>query len=354
MGNRSGIEWTEATWNPVVGCSPVSEGCRNCYAAKEAVRLAGNPNEKISSMYAGTSEMRGAGEKRRAVFTGRVNLVPDRLEQPLRWRKPRKVFVNSMSDLFHVDIPQDYVRRVFEVMLEVDRHIYQVLTKRPARALRFVRENADLFPGGIVPAHIWLGTSVEDQDAADERIPHLLRTPAACRFLSCEPLLGPLSFRWTPYSHEATGETYREYLERNGSIDQYEALRKLDWVIVGGESGPRARPMHPDWARTIRDECQAAGVPFFFKQWGGWKPIDHMPEPEYDALYGPPPENDPEGHRHCRVPAVQLQYDGAEGFHVCEEGRGSMLMFRVGKKAAGRLLDGREWSEYPGRARDPG
>lgn len=330
----SKIEWTDATWNPVVGCSPVSEGCRNCYAAKEAIRLGGNPNEKISTMYAGTSEMRGAGSKRRAVFTGRVNLVPDRLDQPLRWRKPRRVFVNSMSDLFHESVPFEFIDRVFAVMALCPQHTFQVLTKRPERMAeylnkagavrsicvaadevigsllppvgdrdefdpsvvrewkswyrqfggadhvkrltawtqgggaaeeKFIREGGGLYPSWInwpLP-NVQLGTSVEDQAAADERIPHLLRTPAAVRFLSCEPLLGPVDIDRAMY-----GDAYRYGMNHFGHTDGfgYEAL--IHWVIVGGESGPGARPCDVAWIRSIKDQCQAAGVPVFVKQLG--------------------------------------------------------------------------------------
>src|SRR5690606_11200360 len=172
-----------------------------------------------------------------------VRIWPERLSQPLEERRPRMIFVNSMSDLFHADIPEDFIRRVFEVMLEGDWHIYQVLTKRPGRAARFFRRNADLFPNGIIPGHIWMGTSVENQRVA-YREAQPVAIPAEARFLSCEPLLGPLSLN----------------------------LDGIHWVIVGGESGPVRRPMDLDWARSIRDQCLAAGVPFFFKQVGGRTP----------------------------------------------------------------------------------
>lgn len=222
MGDGSAIEWTDATWNPIVGCEAVSPGCDHCYAATlVSTRLRNVP------VYAGLA----CDGK----FSGEIRLVPERLDQPLRWRKPRRIFVNSMSDLFHRDVPAEFIERVFDVMAEADHHSYQVLTKRPQRM-------ADLFfDGGYQLAHCeWLGTSIEN-DRYTFRADHLRRIPCAVRFLSCEPLLGPLA-----------------------SLD----LAGIDWVIVGGESGPGARPMHPEWVTEIRDRCVAAGVPFFFKQAG--------------------------------------------------------------------------------------
>ena len=234
MGEKTGIEWTDSTWNPATGCTQVTRGCDNCYALTLAHR-------RLSEAYLARVPANNIAENRTDPFA--VRLWPERLEQPRKWRSPRMVFVNSMSDLFHADIPDAFVRSVFEVMLEVDRHVYQVLTKRPSRAARFCRKNMDLFPNGVVPPHIWMGTSIEDQQV-DYRARHLRAVPAVVRFLSCEPLLGPLE------------------------ID----LEDIDWVIVGGESGPGFRPMNLEWARDIRDECQAFGVPFFFKQIGGFTP----------------------------------------------------------------------------------
>jgi len=231
MGQRTRIEWTNATWNPVTGCTRVSRGCDHCYAAVIAGR-------RLRPIYLSRQPTVDTPENRVDPFA--VRLWPERLEQPARWTEPCMVFVNSMSDLFHADIPEAFARQVFEVMLRIDRHVYQVLTKRPSRATRFWRRNADLFEGGPIPPHIWIGTSVENQDV-DYRIRHLRTVPAVIRFLSCEPLLGPL------------------HLQFHG----------IHWVIVGGESGPGHRPMDFEWARRIRDECLAAGVPFFFKQVGG-------------------------------------------------------------------------------------
>lgn len=233
MGQSSGIEWTDATWNPVTGCTRVSRGCDNCYAATLAERL-------LKNHYLSRDPVVATDISRRDPFA--VRLWPERLDDPRGWAAPRLVFVNSMSDLFHADVPNEFVREIFDTMLEVDRHTYQVLTKRPGRALRFFEHNSDLFAGSI-PGHIWIGTSVEDQDAAF-RVDQLRRIPADIRFLSCEPLLGPLT------------------------LD----LTDIHWVIAGGESGPVRRPVDPSWVRSIRDQCVRAHVPFFFKQWGGRTP----------------------------------------------------------------------------------
>jgi protein gp37 len=231
---RSGIEWTDVTWNPVTGCTRVSAGCDNCYAATLANRL-------LKDIYRRRLPVVDSDFTRKDLFA--VRLWPERLEEPLKWRKPMMVFVNSMSDLFHADIPEDFQRRVFEVMLEADSHIYQILTKRPARARRFWTRNNDLFQGGAIPPHIWLGTSVENQEV-DHRLRQLVDVPAHLRFLSCEPLIGPLEL----------------------------TLQGIHWVIVGGESGPVRRPMKYEWVAAIRDQCLEERVPFFFKQWGGRTP----------------------------------------------------------------------------------
>jgi len=234
MGDRSQIEWTDATWNPTTGCTPVSPGCDHCYAKTLAVG-------RLSDVYRRRLPVVQTLENEADPFA--VRLWPERLGQPASWRDPRMVFVNSMSDLFHVDVPGEFVRRIFEVMMKVDRHTYQVLTKRPARMANWVRANGDLFPGGVVPSHIWLGTSVEDQAVA-YRVEHLRSVLAEVRFLSCEPLIGALT------------------------LD----LRGVHWLIAGGESGIGYRAMDPEWPRRLRDDCVEAGVAFFFKQWGGRTP----------------------------------------------------------------------------------
>lgn len=215
MADNSAIEWTDATWNPVTGCTKITRGCDNCYAARFAERWRGVPGHPYEQGFD-------------------LREWPERLDQPARWKAPRMIFVNSMSDLFHVDVPEPFIRDVFDVMERADWHRYQVLTKRAER----VTELSDALPW---PSQVWMGVSVESQDYV-HRIDLLRETGAAVKFLSLEPLLGPLP-----------------------SLN----LDGIDWVIVGGESGPGARPMQPDWAREIRDQCIDAGVPFHFKQWGG-------------------------------------------------------------------------------------
>lgn len=215
MAQGSSIEWTEATWNPVTGCAKVSPGCRNCYAERMARRL------------------RAMGQRNYANGF-RVTLQEHMLDLPLRWRRARTIFVNSMSDLFHPEVPDEYIRRVFQVMGRASWHRFQVLTKRADRLERIGR-------GLPWSENVWMGVSVES-DRFRHRIDSLRGTGAAVKFLSLEPLLGPLR-----------------------DLD----LRNIDWVIVGGESGPGARPMDPEWVTDLRDQCLVAGVPFFFKQWGG-------------------------------------------------------------------------------------
>jgi len=259
------IEWTNETWNPVTGCSKVSAGCKHCYAERMSHRLKGRFGYPADDPF-------------------KVTLHPDRLNQPLKWKKPRQIFVCSMGDLFHEDVPFEYITRVFDTMVSWRRpswkareaedwenlidpgHTFQVLTKRPERIAPWIewvqRNQSDYDESGIRPkmttaegwpAHIWLGTSVENQATADERIPHLLKCPAAVRFLSCEPLLGPV-------------DLVQSVVKRRIGDPQ------PDWVICGAETGPGARPMNPDWARSIRDQCKAAGTPYFFKRMGSaWK-----------------------------------------------------------------------------------
>jgi protein gp37 len=221
--SKSSIEWTTDTWNPTTGCTHVSAGCDHCYAERLATRLqaTGAPKYRQGFRY---TEHAGA------------------LDLPRRWKGSRLIFVNSMSDLFHEDATQQFIGRVFATMMETPQHTYQVLTKRPNKAAVWLRAICEKSSIDCLPSHIWLGTSVENIDVL-WRIEHLRGVPAAVRFLSCEPLLGPL-----------------------GTVD----LAGIDWVIAGGESGPGARPMHLDWARELRDRCLHAGVAFFLKQLGGW------------------------------------------------------------------------------------
>jgi protein gp37 len=296
MGDRSKIEWTDSTWNPVTGCTKVSAGCTHCYAE----RLVG----RFDALHGFVP------------FTT-VECHPDRLEQPLHWRKPRRIFVVSMGDLFHEAVPVDFIDRIFDVMQQCPQHTFQILTKRPKRMIEMlfgeIRRNSLLETHGYQP-NIWLGVSVENQAAADERIPLLLQTPAAVRFVSYEPALGPVDLAgWIG----ATGGWCMEHDFDGGFCLETQCERnKIDWVICGGESGPKARPMHPDWARSVRDQCVSAGVPYFFKQWGQWVPmLGHL-----------------EG-----VPVHGQKFTHPDG----------TIMGRTGKNAAGRELDGREWSEFP-------
>lgn len=272
MADKSNIEWTDSTWNPVTGCSKVSQGCKNCYA------------ERIWPKVEAAERMRTHWEWQKwpkRAFTD-VRTHPFRLEAPLHWKKPRRIFVNSMSDLFHEDVPDDFIDRVFVVMALASQHHYQILTKRPHRMRDYcssvdtlgrvtslcakmvadglgsvsISNHADGL-SGLVLENVWLGVSVEDQATADERIPLLLQTPAAVRFLSCEPLLGTIDLTRVPMPD---GD------DLGNTLHNFGADCGIDWVIAGGESGPQARPSHPDWFRSLRDQCAKAGVPFFMKQ----------------------------------------------------------------------------------------
>lgn len=234
MSDRTAIEWTEATWNPVTGCDRVSEGCDHCYALTLAQRLkaAGNRRYQVD------------GDPRTSGPGFALTLHSDVLDLPLTWRRPVFVFVNSMSDLFHPKVPVGFIAKAFDTMADARQHTFQILTKRPGRMASVLRR---IQPEPL--PNVWLGTSIENQRWADTRIPRLAETPASIRFLSCEPLLGPIDLaQWL----------------RHGRV--------LGWVIAGGESGPCARPMEPSWVRHLRDQCLAAGVAFFFKQWGGRTP----------------------------------------------------------------------------------
>lgn len=222
MADGTAIEWTDATWNPVTGCTKISPGCDNCYAARFSERFRGVPGHPFETGFD-------------------LTLRPERLLQPFSWKRPRMIFVNSMSDLFHKEIPREHVAAVFETMEKADWHVYQVLTKRSSLLQKFVSSR---YRGCAAPAHIWFGVSVENEQATS-RIAHLQKANAAIRFLSIEPLISSV-----------------------GKL----CLDNIHWVIVGGESGYRARPMKPEWAIDIRNQCVKARVPFFFKQWGGRSP----------------------------------------------------------------------------------
>lgn len=263
MSAISSIEWTDRTWNPVRGCSVVSPGCVNCYAMKFAHRFSGD-----GKPYAGLTKQTKAGPQ----WNGRVQLVHAALVEPLSWRKPARVFVNSMSDLFHDAIPDSFILAVFVTMAKAHRHTFQVLTKRPARMQELLsqwrRDGVTLREGcGVVLPNVWLGVSCEDQQRADERIPALLQTPSAVRFISAEPLIGPLYGldQWL-----SGGADSRPFWTDRCPVDErgFALIHGLDWVIVGGESGTGARDCHVRWVRNIVEQCQRAAVPVFVKQLG--------------------------------------------------------------------------------------
>ena len=256
MSGKTKIEWADRTWNPVTGCTKVSEGCRNCYAERYAQRFWGE--RKFSE----------------------VQVHWHKLNEPMRWRAPARVFVNSMSDLFHEDVSDEFIHKVFRVMYDNPKHIFMILTKRPERMISRV----PVFP----VKNVWLGVSVENQVTAEERIPYLLHTPAAVRFVSVEPMLGPVALWGAKYDHP--------YGRKTESLTS--GLGGLDWVICGGESGPGARSMRSEWVKDLRDQCVCGVVPFFFKQWG--------------------------------------EYLHLEPGQVMDD-----------RKKASRLLDGREWNEFP-------
>lgn len=413
MAETSAIEWTDATWNPITGCTLVSEGCRHCYAAQlAATRLKNHPSRQ------GLARVNAAGE---AKFTGEVRFNDQWIADPLRWKRPRRIFVCAHGDLFHEDVPDEWIDRVFAVMALAPQHTFQVLTKRTERMQKYVlgidcdgarrfavadaaEQIANNFsiwdghgyrlwdgyagkawdmrvtrvlqnPPWPLP-NVWLGTSIEDQATADSRIPDLLDTPAALRFVSAEPLLGPVDLTHIqdgvdddfsdcgghPDPHypidsvgwgrtdALTGYYWSTTQTPDGVVDRaneqvviYQPT--IDWVICGGESGPHARPMHPDWARSLRDQCSAAGVPFFFKQWGEWVSIldREQNDPDWRLDYS---------QRYADTQKTQrwLNLNGGSGFH----GERFQVMARVGKKFSGNVLDGKIWNQMPTpRVQDP-
>jgi protein gp37 len=285
--NKTKIEWTEYSWNPVSGCTPISEGCQNCYAKRMSKRLAGRCGYPADDPF-------------------RVTLHLERLDEPLKWKKPRRVFVCSMGDLFHDDVPESWIFAAYTTIEKCPQHTFLLLTKRIHRAAEVFNK----FTGRSWPLpNVWLGVTAENQQRADERIPILLQIPAAVRFVSIEPMLGPVDFtNYLPYTYEMPDEW-------GNPTGDYYTQPGVDWVICGGETGPGARPMHPDWVRSLRDQCQAAGVPFFFKQHGEW-----LHETQGIDFH--------EGHKYYVWPDESMS-------------------FRVGKKAAGRILDGQIWDEMP-------
>lgn len=352
------IEWTEKTWNPTSGCDQVSPGCDNCYALTMAKRLKGMGQAKYQNDGNPTTSGPGFG----------LTVHPDTLTTPYQWRKPQRVFVNSMSDLFHARVPVDFITDVWATMQGTPQHTYQILTKRPERLARVLAKvHAALGLDAPLP-NVWLGTSVENQKYADQRIPHLLRAPAAVRFLSCEPLLGPVKI---PFFEEVDGCTCAGGApwphEPHCGLEPGPAWGELHWVIVGGESGPGARAMHPKWARDLRDQCNAAGVPYFFKQWGAWGPapfIVRVCDPAVgwqgteEELTAAKADSEARGATHVHT-GNWHEEDGERSYWLHEIGHKPWSLERValpdecaairrwGKKAAGRELDGRTWDEYP-------
>lgn len=287
--NKTSIEWTELTWNPVTGCTPISPGCAHCYAKRMAKRLAGRCGYPAAPNEFG------------------VTLHPDRLQEPLKWKHPCRVFVVSMGDLFHEDVPFEYIARVYGIMVLNRQHTFQVLTKRPYRVVDFIHWAKDRYEfARTPPPNIWLGVTAENQEQADKRIPVLLQIPAAVRFVSVEPMLERIDLTcWltaTTGQHWEEGHPESPYPERPGGYTEWWPC--LNWVICGGETGPAARVLHPDWVRALRDQCNAAIVPFFFKRWGD--------NPHPDAFINVPWTN------------AQVTLPGHGGF-----------------------LDGQRWQQYP-------
>ncbi len=321
MADRTHIEWTDATWNIITGCSVVSAGCKHCYAMKLAgTRLARHPSRE------GLTIDTAAGP----VWNGQVRFNGPWLTQPLAWSWPRRIFVCAHGDLFHEAVPDEWIDQVFAVMTLAPQHTFQVLTKRAGRMQQYLSDE-NVWPRIEVAArriwrelygqqiagkvligplpNVWLGVSVEDQEAADARIPDLLSTPAAVRWISAEPLLGPVNLTRVTVA----GKGWHDTLAGWRDCDDYPGREHtIDWVVVGGESGPGARPMNPQWARDLRDQCATAGVPFLFKQWGNWVSVSEV--------------------------------DGPGAHHSFPGGR---TVRNVGKRRAGRLLDGVEHNGFP-------
>lgn len=364
MSDNTLIEWADTTQNFVWGCDRASEGCLNCYI----------PRTPPFRMNGRKFNHDGIG-----ATTG-LEFHLDKLALPLKWRKPRKVFVNSLSDLFHKGVPDEVIARQWIVMALTSRHTFQILTKRPARmrallcdgerwrkllypALRWVIENidtrmpasdvdrvqawldeAEFVEDGVTPLpNVWLGTSTENQKWADVRIPVLLQVPAAVRFISAEPLLGPIDL--TRIAWKGGGGTHLDVVGGwHGEPGVWRApAKRLDWVIVGGESGPKARPMHPTWARSLRDQCAGTGIAFHFKQWGEW----------IGQANGGAPDGTGRSAWFDDLPHAYVRYDTGIVLNeqdAIADGGAFMGVYRVGKKAAGRELDGREHNEFPERA----
>ena len=334
------IEWRDETWLPTTGCTLISDGCKNCSGQQMTRKMAGRDGYSRDNPFG-------------------VTLHPNRLEIPFHWRKPRRVSVCSMGDLFHGDVPLSYVAAVFGVMAANPQHRFQIITKRPGRMLDFFRmlhieetpsldcayhlllREEESHPDGVRgPIHckygpapkavwplknVWLGVSVENQKTANERIPHLLQCEGAVRFVSYEPALGPINFMM---EDDEIGERWNT-LEMG-----------IDWLIAGGESGPGARPMHPGWVRSVRDQCQAANVPFFFESWGDWMPGE---------VTGPDVSDFRNCYRSCGDGEIVVFSNEPErhSFDNLDPYSGDVCAWRVGKKQSGCQIDGRMWEEFP-------
>lgn len=363
----SNIEWTDKTWNPIIGCSPISPGCKECWAKKMAYRLMHMP---YTDYYQFVLDDNGEEDpdlfRNIPEWNGQTHFVKSALEKPLKRQKPTKYFVCSMGDLFHENVPFEWVDKVMAIIAQCEQHTFQILTKRPLRMKEYFtsnwqcrilnhvkREEGQGFilktvNGGKLP-NLWLGVTTENQEQANKRIPYLLKTPAAVRFVSVEPLLGPIDF----YDITLDSEFYHT-LKGFGDISLgsrgYVIGLKLDWVICGGESGPKARPIHPNWVRSLRDQCKDAGVPFFFKQWGEWytawfdmptkKPVFKM----FDSFLQWQQKHWVNKGDAC------ISIDGTwcrTGGDLKRAKYPVAIMQKVGKKKAGCLLDGKEYKEFP-------
>jgi protein gp37 len=371
--NKTKIEWAEMTWNTFVGCNKISVGCTNCYAERMAWRLANNP--KVPA------ETRAKYQRvvKDGQWTGEVEFFPERLDQPLKARKPSRIFVGSMGDLFHPNMKDEWIDRIFAVMALCPQHQFMVLTKRPERMREYMTEKVCLesraetiaeeaawigkivwdsrgdkyylydratakdvanrrpFPGWPLP-NVMLGVTAENQKQADKRIPVLLEIPAAKRFVSIEPMIGPVDLMNVTMDLSLCAIVRGPVIGVNRGFNPGGAIEiGLNQIYLGGETGPGARPMHPDWVRKIRDDCQVAGVPLFFKSWGEYLPcleITELKEPTWSPGYK----------RYAQKPYLYVTPDGRRD-HVARYGSANMI--RVGKRRAGHLLDGREHREWP-------
>lgn len=314
------IEWADKTVNVAWGCEKVSPGCDHCYAERISAVRASHPNPKIAAMYDGVVDAEGH-------WSNRVNMLR---ELPRLSGNGKRIFVGSMTDLFRAGITDDFLIRLWRWMEGYPQHTFQILTKRTERMANFLNKH---FPNPL--SHVWGMTTVCNQSEADEKIPHLLRAPLAVRGISVEPMLRAVDLGEWLFPPERTGVSY------GGLSEEVAGAPLLDWAICGGETGPGARPMHPDWVRGLRDQCQAAGTPFFFKGWGEWAPCSQCADDD------PYIEN-----LSCSAPYTEIGDDGitdtdtGEGV-ICRNGVTTEQIFRVGKRRSGRLLDGVEWNEFP-------